>query len=71
MSQQRKSRLVPEVDFAKDGKQTGFIRLFHSTHDSAYGFLPVPLAVMALRFLAHGASGALAAPAAPDREPPP
>lgn len=46
MSQQRKSRLVPEVDFAKDGKQTGFIRLFHSTHDSAYGFLPVPIVVV-------------------------
>ncbi len=46
MSQQKKSRLVPEVDFAKDGKQTGFIRLFHSTHDSAYGFLPVPIVVV-------------------------
>ena len=41
-----KSRLVAEVDFAKDGKQTGFIRLFHSTHDSAYGFLPIPIVVV-------------------------
>jgi predicted deacylase len=41
-----KSRLVPEVDYAKDGKQTGFIRLFHSTHDSAYGFLPIPVVVV-------------------------
>lgn len=46
MPEPRKSRLVPEVDFAKDGKQTGFIRLFHSTHDSAYGFLPIPIAVV-------------------------
>jgi len=46
MSEPRKSRLVPEVDFAKDGKQTGFIRLFHSTHDSAYGFLPIPIVVV-------------------------
>lgn len=41
-----KSRLVPEVDFTKDGKQTGFIRLFHSTHDSAYGFIPIPIVVV-------------------------
>lgn len=46
MSDQRRSRLVPEVDFAKDGKQTGFLRLFHSTHDSAYGFLPIPIAMV-------------------------
>lgn len=46
MPDAKKSRLVPEVDFAKDGKQTGFIRLFHSTHDSAYGFLPIPIAVV-------------------------
>ncbi len=46
MPEPKKSRLVPEVDFAKDGKQTGFIRLFHSTHDSAYGFLPIPIVVV-------------------------
>ena len=37
---------MPEVDFARDGKQPGFIRLFHSTHDSAYGFLPIPIVVV-------------------------
>jgi predicted deacylase len=46
MSETRKSRLIPEVDFTKNGKQTGFIRLFHSTHDSAYGFLPIPIVVV-------------------------
>lgn len=46
MPEPRKSRLVPEVDYAKDGKQTGFIRLFHSTHESAYGFLPIPIVVV-------------------------
>jgi uncharacterized protein len=46
MPEPRKSRLVPEVDFDRDGKQTGFIRLFHSTHDSAYGFLPIPIVVL-------------------------
>jgi uncharacterized protein len=42
----RRSRLVPEVDFNKDGKQTGFIRLFHSVHASAYGFIPIPIVVI-------------------------
>lgn len=42
----RPSRLVPEVDFARDGKQAGFLRLFHSTHESAYGFLPIPIVVV-------------------------
>ncbi|WP_137127277.1 succinylglutamate desuccinylase/aspartoacylase family protein [Roseomonas sp. HF4] len=46
MPEPRKSRLIPEVDYARDGKQTGFLRLFHSTHDSAYGFLPIPIAVV-------------------------
>ena len=46
MPEPRKSRLIPEVDFARDGKQTGFVRLFHSTHDSAYGFLPIPIVVV-------------------------
>jgi predicted deacylase len=41
-----RSRLVAEVDFEKDGKQTGFVRLFHSTHASAYGFLPIPIVVI-------------------------
>ena len=42
----RKSRLVCEVDFEKDGKQTGFVRLFHSVHASAYGFIPIPIVVI-------------------------
>lgn len=41
-----KSRLVCEVDFEKDGKQTGFVRLFHSVHASAYGFIPIPIVVV-------------------------
>ena len=46
MPEPRKSRLVPEVDYGRDGKQTGYIRLFYSTHDSAYGFLPIPIVVV-------------------------
>ncbi len=42
----KKSRLVCEVDFEKDGKQTGFVRLFHSVHASAYGFIPIPIVVI-------------------------
>jgi predicted deacylase len=41
-----KSRLVPEVDFERDGRQTGFVRLFHSTHASAYGYIPIPITVV-------------------------
>ena len=42
----RPSRLIAEVDFEKDGVQHGFIRLFHSTHASAYGYLPIPIVVV-------------------------
>lgn len=41
-----RSRLVPEVDFSAEGKQTGFVRLFHSVHSSAYGFIPIPIVVI-------------------------
>jgi len=38
------SRLVVEIDLDRDGKQTGFVRLPHSVHRSAYGWLPIPIA---------------------------
>ncbi|HEX4259934.1 MAG TPA: succinylglutamate desuccinylase/aspartoacylase family protein [Acetobacteraceae bacterium] len=41
-----RSRLIAEVDFEKDGVQHGFVRLFHSVHASAYGFIPIPIAVI-------------------------
>jgi uncharacterized protein len=43
MTDTRKSRLVAEVDFEKEGKQQGLVRLFHSTHASAYGFIGLPI----------------------------
>ena len=46
MSEAARSRLIPEVDFNAEGKQTGFIRLFHSVHASAYGFIPIPIVVV-------------------------
>jgi predicted deacylase len=46
MTETRRSRLSAEVDFERDGKQTGFIRLFHSVHASAYGFIPIPIVVI-------------------------
>jgi predicted deacylase len=46
MTETRRSRLVPEVDFDRDGVQRGFVRLFHSTHASAYGFIPIPIVVV-------------------------
>jgi hypothetical protein len=32
-----------EIDFERPGKQLGYLRLPHSVHRSAYGFLPVPI----------------------------
>ncbi len=35
--------ITSEVDFDVDGKHAGFLRLPHSTHRSAYGWIPVPI----------------------------
>ena len=34
------SRLAAEIDFERNGKQHGFIRLPYSVHRSAYGWIP-------------------------------
>src|SRR5438067_5062894 len=39
-----KSRLSPEIDLDGSGRQTGFLRLPHSVHRSAYGWVPIPIA---------------------------
>jgi len=39
-----KNPIISEVDFQKDGKHYGFLRLPHSVHRSAYGWLPIPVA---------------------------
>ncbi len=46
MTSPARSRLYCEVDFERDGRQTGFIRLFHSVHSSAFGFIPIPIVVI-------------------------
>lgn len=46
MSEANRSRLLSEVDFDRDGHQCGFVRLFHSVHSSAYGFIPIPIVVI-------------------------
>ncbi len=38
------SKLQTTIDFEKNGKQTGYLRLPHSVHRSAYGWLPIPIA---------------------------
>jgi predicted deacylase len=38
-----KSRIASELDFDKEGKHSGFLRLPHSVHRSAYGWLPIPI----------------------------
>lgn len=35
-----------DIDFARDGKQMGYLRLPYSVHRSAYGFLPFPVACL-------------------------
>jgi predicted deacylase len=38
-----RSRITSEVDFDQEGKQQGFLRLPHSVHRSAYGWIPIPI----------------------------
>ena len=38
------SRISSEVDFDREGKHVGFLRLPHSVHRSAYGWIPIPVA---------------------------
>lgn len=38
--------IISEVDFEAEGKQAGFLRVPHSTHRSAYGWIGVPLTVL-------------------------
>ena len=40
------SRIATDIDFEKDGKQVGYLRLPHSVHRSAYGHLAMPIAVI-------------------------
>jgi predicted deacylase len=39
----RKSRIDCEIDLTREGRQTGFLRYPYSTHESAYGWLPIPI----------------------------
>lgn len=41
-----KTRLWTEIDFERDGKQIGTVNLPHSITRSAYGVIPIPLAVI-------------------------
>ncbi len=35
--------IISEVDFDATGKQGGYLRLPHSVHRSAYGWIPIPI----------------------------
>ncbi len=37
------TRITSEIDFERDGKQVGFLRVPHSIHRSAYGWIPIPI----------------------------
>ena len=43
------TRLSTDVAFDGPGKRHGYIRLPQSTHESAYGFVPIPLVVISGR----------------------
>lgn len=40
------TQITSEVDFDAAGKQSGVLRVPHSVHRSAYGFIPVPITVI-------------------------
>ena len=42
----RKSRITSEISFERDGKQQSFLRLPHSIHRSAYGWIAIPIIVI-------------------------
>jgi predicted deacylase len=42
----QQTRIVSEVDFDREGRQQGFLRLPYSSHRSAYGWLPIPIIVL-------------------------
>ena len=43
MTKRPPSRLSPTIDLTKNGKHLGFVKLPHSVHRSAYGWLPIPI----------------------------
>ena len=43
MNKTNESRITSEVDFTREGKHHGFLRLPHSVHRSAYGWIPIPV----------------------------
>ncbi len=45
-TQGQRSRITTDLDFNADGKQIGYLRLPHSVHRSAYGFLAMPIAII-------------------------
>lgn len=43
---QKASRVSTDIDYEKDGKQSGFLRVPHSRNESAWGTLMVPITVV-------------------------
>ncbi|MCH2210554.1 MAG: succinylglutamate desuccinylase/aspartoacylase family protein [Fuerstiella sp.] len=42
----RRSRITTDIDFNRDGRQQSFLRIPHSVHRSAYGWIAVPIIVI-------------------------
>jgi hypothetical protein len=47
MAAGRQTRITHSIEFGRDGRQTGFLRLPHSVHRSAYGHIPIPIVHLA------------------------
>jgi predicted deacylase len=41
-----RSRIVTDIDFDRDGRQTSFLRLPYSSDTSGYGWIPIPVACL-------------------------
>jgi predicted deacylase len=42
-----RSRITTDIDYARSGKQTGYLRLIHSDNRHAFSAIPIPVAVIA------------------------
>ena len=40
------SRITTDVDYDKRGKQSGYLQVPHSSNESAYGYIPIPITVV-------------------------
>ena len=47
MHEEKKTRIYTDIDFDRAGRQISFLRVPHSDNNTPFGFIPVPIAVIA------------------------